>query len=64
MQPWARSPSMSEKSLVEVAPRRKSAKIPPIAQASPCRTDATNDQPATFRSPPRVTAIVKLAQNQ
>ncbi len=27
-------------------------------------TEATKDQPATFSSPPRVTAIVKLAANQ
>ena len=55
---------MSEKSLVDVAPSRKSAKIPPIAQASPVSTDATKDQPATLSRPPRVTAIVKLAANQ
>ncbi len=55
---------MSEKSLVDVAPSRKKAKTPPIAQASHTATDATNDQPATLSSPPRVTAIVKFAQNQ
>ncbi len=61
MQPCSRSPSMSEKSLVDVAPSRNSAKTPPIAQASATTTDATKDHPATFRRPPRVTAIVKLA---
>ena len=35
-----------------------------MAQASPVSTDATNDHPATLSSPPRVTAIVKLAANQ
>ena len=64
MQPWARSPSMSEKSFVEVAPSRNRAKIPPIAHASPQSTEATNDHPATFSRPPRVTAIVKFAANQ
>ncbi len=49
---------------MDVAPRRKSAKIPPIAQASPTSTEATKDHPATLSRPPRVTAIVKLAQNQ
>jgi len=29
-----------------------------------CATEAMNDQPATFSRPPRVTAMVKLAQNQ
>ena len=55
---------MSEKSLVDVAPRRNSAKTPPIAQGSGRATEAMKDHPATLSSPPRVTAIVKFAQNQ
>ena len=55
---------MSEKSFVDVAPSRKNAKTPPIAHASAFQTAATKDQPATFSSPPRVTAIVTFAQSQ
>jgi hypothetical protein len=41
--------SMSEKSVVDVAPNRNSAKIPPIAQAR-YGPVAMNDQLATFNS--------------
>ena len=56
------SPSMSEKSLLEVAPRRNSRKIDPMYQGSRSRTLPTVDQPATFRRQPRGTAIVRFAQ--
>ena len=56
-----RSPSMSEKSLVVAAPRRKRPKIEPMYHGSRWYTDATIDQPATFRRQPRGTAMVTFA---
>ena len=61
-QPCAASPSMSEKSLLVVAPRRNSRKIVPMNHGSRCRTLATIDHPATFKRQPRGTAIVRFAQ--
>ena len=61
-QPPARSPSMSAKSLVVEAPRTKRPKIVPMNHGSTSRTVFTVDQPATLRSRPRGTAMVRLAQ--
>ena len=60
--PPARSPSASEKSFVDEAPRRKRPKRPPIAHGSAENAEATSVQPATFRSVPRGIAIVTFAQ--
>ena len=61
-QPPRRSPSMSAKSLVVVAPRRKSPKIAPMYHGSMPTMVFTEDQPATFNMAPRGIAIVTLAQ--
>jgi len=61
-QPPRRSPSMSAKSLVVVAPRRNSPKMHPMYQGSRPTIVFTDDQPATFSSTPRGIAIVTLAQ--
>ena len=61
LQPPARSPSMSAKSLVEAAPTRKSMKIEPMHHGSQWPMRATIAQPATLSRQPRGMAIVKLA---
>src|SRR5512139_3352387 len=61
-QPPRRSPSMSAKSFVVVAPSRNSPKIAPRNQGSKPMAVFTEDQPATFSSTPLGTAIVTLAQ--
>src|SRR3954468_679956 len=61
-QPPRRSPSMSAKSFVVVAPRRNRPKIAPMYHGSTPMIVFTDDQPATFRSTPRGMAIVTLAQ--
>src|SRR5689334_14634707 len=61
-QPPSRSPSMSAKSFVVVAPRRKSPKIAPIYHGSTPTIVLTDDQPATLSNVPRGIAIVTLAQ--
>src|SRR5262245_60426176 len=59
--PPARSPSMSAKSFVDDAPRRKRPKIEPMYQGSRPRIVFTVDHPATFSSTPRGIAIVMFA---
>ena len=61
MQPPARSPSASEKSFVEVAPRRKSPKSTRSPRALR-RMRRDRVQPATLRRHPRGIAIVTFAQ--
>src|SRR5512143_1806242 len=60
--PPRRSPSMSAKSLVVVAPSRNSPKIAPRNHGSSPRAVFTDDHPATFSRTPRGIAIVTLAQ--
>src|SRR5579885_2307982 len=61
-QPPRRSPSMSAKSFVVVAPRRKRPKIAPMYQGSTPTIVLAEDQPATLSSVPRGIAMVMLAQ--
>ena len=61
-QPPVRSPSMSAKSLVVVAPSRNSPKMAPRNHGSNPMAVFTDDQPATFSSTPRGMAIVTFAQ--
>src|SRR5512135_2692945 len=60
--PPLRSPSMSAKSLVVVAPSRNRPKIEPMYQGSRPMMVLTVDQPATLSIAPRGMAIVRLAQ--
>ena len=53
---------MSAKSFVVVAPSRKRPKIALMYQGSTPAMVLTDDQPATFSSTPRGSAIVTLAQ--
>src|SRR5258707_5132433 len=61
-QPPRRSPSMSAKSFVVVAPKRNSPKMQPMYHGSMPTIVFTDDQPATLSSTPRGIAIVTLAQ--
>src|SRR5262245_59126076 len=61
-QPPLRSPSISAKSFVVVAPSRNSPKIAPMYHGSSPTIVFTDDQPATFRRVPRGIAMVTLAQ--
>src|SRR5512136_2847374 len=61
-QPPRRSPSMSAKSFVVVAPSRNSPKIVPMYHGSTPRIVLTVDQPATLSIAPRGIAIVRFAQ--
>src|SRR6476620_7533866 len=61
-QPPRASPSMSAKSFVVDAPRRKRPKIIPMYQGSTPTMVLTHDQPATLSSTPLGIAIVTLAQ--
>src|SRR5437773_11453457 len=60
--PPRRSPSMSAKSLVVVAPSRNRPKIAPMYQGSTPTIVFTDDHPATLSSTPRGIAIVTFAQ--
>src|SRR5215831_4473764 len=61
-QPPRRSPSISAKSLVVVAPRRNRPKMAPMYQGSRPTIVFTDDHPATFSSTPRGIAMVTFAQ--
>src|SRR5436309_15971583 len=61
-QPPRRSPSMSAKSFVVVAPKRNRPKMQPMYHGSRPTIVFTDDQPATFSSTPRGIAIVTFAQ--
>ena len=60
-QPPARSPSMSLKSFVDAAPRRKSMNTEPMNHGSAVVAWATIVQPATFSRQPRGMAMVRFA---
>src|SRR5438874_1127223 len=61
-QPPRRSPSISAKSFVVVAPSRNRPKIAPMYHGSTPAIVFTDDQPATFSNVPRGIAIVTFAQ--